>query len=155
MFTIHIKTVLAATLLGLLGAYANVTSAGPLSGYQDTKNMTVYLGSMSVAELRKHPEALPEGHPLPSGDHMRHVLIAIFDRTTGERITDAVVDAWVSSPTHGSVKKRLHPEAVAGQVTYCNFFPTPPGDAYVIRVDIHRPGNQQATTIRFRPSLAG
>jgi hypothetical protein len=155
MSTRHIKAVLAATLLGLLVAYAGATSAGPLGGYQEVKDLTVYLGTKSVAELRKHPELLPEGHALPSSDHMHHVLIAIFDRATDERITDAVVDVWVSSPIHGDVKKRLHPEAIAGQVTYCNFFTLLPGGAYVIRVDIDRPENQAVTTVRFRPPSAG
>ncbi len=149
MFTIHVKAVLATALLGLLVAYAGAASAGPLRGSQDTRDMSVYLGTKSVAELRKHPEVLPEGHPLPSGDHMHHVLIAIFDRATGERITDAVVDAWVSSPGHQSRKKRLHPSGIAGQVAYCDFFTLLPGGAYVIRVNIHRPGNQSVAKIWF------
>lgn len=155
MFTIHVRAVLGATLLALLIAYAGATSAGPLGGYQDVSDMTVYLGTRSVADLRKHPEVLPEGHPLPSGDHLHHVLIAIFDRATGERITDAVVDAWVSSPGYVGRKQRLHPSSVGGQVAYCNFFTLWPGGAYVIRVDIHRPGNQSMATVRFRHPLAG
>jgi hypothetical protein len=158
MSTTHLKGVMAALLFGLLATHPGATSAEHPSGYVVSNGMTVYLGIMPVNALRKHPEALPKDHPLPSGKNLHHVLVAIFDSATGERVTEAEVEARISPLGLAGLKKPMHPSAAAGQLTFCNFFTLSPGDTYVIRVDIRRPGTPSVATAEFTrrfPRVAG
>jgi hypothetical protein len=153
MSTIRFKGIMAAALLGLLAAHSNAASADPPSGQKSLNGVTIHLGVKPVAELRRHPELLPQGHPLPSGEHMHHVLVAVFDKATGERITDAEVDARVSPLGLAGPKRSMHPEALAGQVTFCNFFRMSPGETYVIRVEVRQLGAPSVATVKFMRSV--
>ncbi len=152
MSRFHLKSTLAAALLGLFLAQPGAMSAELANDYQITSDMKIYLGIMPVALLMQHPNALPAGHPLPSRAHSHHVMIAIFDRATGERITNAEVTAWVATPKRMGVKHRLHPMSVAGYTTYCNFFRMLPSGANTIGVEVRRPGNGLVNTVTFRHS---
>jgi hypothetical protein len=44
---------------------------------------------------REHGEPIMHGAP-PSAPHAQHLVVAIFNSPTGERVTDAVVTAQVS-----------------------------------------------------------
>lgn len=131
-----------ALLMGLLLIFPGVSSAGHLERSQVVDGVLVYLGIMSTKVLRQHPEQYPEHEPdtIPSGKNMYHVLVALFDSSTGERITDADVEARVSPLGLIGPKKHLHTMSTAGAVCYCDYFELSPTDIYVIHVEIRRPG---------------
>ena len=143
-------------LFGTLFAFSLVAFPGASSADRVGQSLTidgmdVYLGLIQVNTLRQNPARYPNHQPgkFPSGKHVYHVMLALFDKASGERITDAVVDASVVPLAFSGPKKNLHPTVVAGALTYCNYFRISPLDSYVIRADIHRPETTQITRARF------
>lgn len=139
-----------ALLAGLLVIFPAVSSAGHLessAGHlersQVVDGMVVYLGIMAAEVLREHPDQHPELQMhggIPSGKDMYHVLVTLFDGSSGERITDADVKARVSPLGLAGPIKHLHPMSTAGAICYCAYFELSPTDTYVIRLKIRRPG---------------
>ena len=111
----------------------------------------VYLGIMAADVIREHSDRYPkhERQKIPSGPHVHHVMLALFDVSSGERITDADVEARVSPLGLSGPKKRLDPTSVAGAVTYCNYFTLAPTETYVIQALIRRPGVPHVNRAKF------
>jgi hypothetical protein len=68
-----------------------------------------YLGVMPAEIVRGHPKGHPEGEMhrgAPAGARARHVTIAIFERQSGRRITQASVSARVEELTHVGDRSR-------------------------------------------------
>ncbi|MFQ5940047.1 MAG: hypothetical protein ACE5KL_08300 [Alphaproteobacteria bacterium] len=134
-----------ALLAGLLVIFPAASSAGHLERSQVVDGMVVYLGIMAAEVLREHPDQYPEHQHqmhggIPPGKDMYHVLVTLFDGSSGERITDADVEARVSPLGLAGPIKHLHPMSTAGAVCYCDYFELSPTDTYVIRLQIRRPG---------------
>ncbi len=140
-------TLFAFSLVAFSGAY----SADHVGQTLTIDGMDVYLGLMPVDTLRQYPDRYPMHRPekFPPGKHVYHVMLALFDHSSGERITDAVVDASVAPLAFFERKKNLHPTVVAGALTYCNYFRIGLLDIYVIRAEIRRPGATRVTRARF------
>jgi hypothetical protein len=116
-----------ALVLGL----ALVLAAGAGAGGAESKQfktgggLAVYLGVLPAAMIQGHPRDHPEEAMhggVPSGRHAYHVMAAVFDAATGERVEDAVVEARVAEPGLAGVMRRLEPMLIAGTVTYGNYF---------------------------------
>ncbi len=140
-------TLFAFSLLAFSGA----SSADHVGQTLTIDGMDVYLGLIPVETLRQSPDRYPHHRPgkFPRGKHVYHVMLALFDRSSGERITDAVVDASVAPLAFSGRKKTLHPTVVAGALTYCNYFRISPLDTYVIQAEIRRPEATRVTRARF------
>ena len=94
------RNALAITLFGTLFAIASVAYSGaacadPLGQTQTVDGMVVYLGLMPVDNIRQYPTSYPKHDQsrFPSGKNAYHVLLALFESSNGERITDAVIEA--------------------------------------------------------------
>ncbi len=76
--------------------------------------------------------------PPPGGHDSYHMMVALFDHDTGERVTDAEVYARVSPL--GLIGPRKHFGAIelAGVATYCNYFDLPATDHYDSEMEIRR-----------------
>ena len=89
----------AALLIGLAILLPASSAAAPEDRSRIVDGMSVYLGIMStkvlLADPAKYPEHFRDGAP-PSGRDMYHVLLTLFDRSSGARITDADVVMRVS-----------------------------------------------------------
>ncbi len=115
--------------------------------------VAVYLGVIP-AELisEEYPKQAPEHQMhggVPSGDHWHHVNVAIYNDTTGQRITNARVVAQVWSQEEVNLpiqKKPLEPMSIAGAETYGNYFHMPGTAMYFIKVEIDRPGHTPIVT---------
>lgn len=142
MSRIRSISLFGALLVWLLGVFPAAASPGHLERSQIVDGMVVYLGVMSAEVMRQHPDQYAEhfiDEEPPSGKDMYHVLITLFDRSSGERITDADVEMRVSPLGLAGRKKHLDPMASAGAICYCNYFNMPPTDSYEIKVQIRRP----------------
>lgn len=151
MWKNRLNGLLGALLTGLLVTFPAAASAGHLERSQVVDGMIVYLGIMSAEVLRQHPDRYPEHArgEIPSGRNMYHVLVTLFDNTSGERITDADVKARVSPLGLAGPKKDLHPMSEAGALCYCGYFELSPTDTYVIKVQIRRPGVPRVIEVEF------
>lgn len=134
-----------------LVAFSGTPSADHVGQTLTINGMDVYLGLIPVDALREYPDQYPKHRPekFPSGKNVYHVMLALFDHSSGERITDAVVDASVAPLALSGPTKNLHPTVVAGVLTYCNYFRISPLDTYVIKAEIRRPEACCVTRARF------
>jgi hypothetical protein len=130
-------------LKGLAGALAVAASGlAPQAHSADFEReqrvgpMTVYLGVLR-SELISLSLKEGEHGGVPRGRGWHHVLIALFDTKTGQRITDAEVTARVEDVARiQSGEKRLEAMMIAGTVTFGNYFSMPARDPYSIHVNI-------------------
>lgn len=150
------RKALAVALFGALFTcalvvFSSATSAEHWGRTQTVNGLDIYLGVVSAKVLRQDPDRYPdhEQAKLPSGKDMYHVMLALFDKTSGARITDAVVEARVAPLAFGGPTRPLNPILVAGVLTYCNYFRISPSDTTVIQAEIRRPGVARVVRARF------
>ena len=118
--------------------------------HQRVDGIDIYLGVVPAEMIRGHPKEHPESEMhggVPVG--MYHVMVALFERTNGRRITDAVVTARMVWPDQYSVKKRLDPMIVSASPAYGNYFRVPERGAVRIDLQIRRPGQAAVVHATF------
>ncbi len=76
---------------------------------------------------------------IPSGKHAYHLVVAVLDAKTGDRVSDATVFARIAPLGFSGKRKLLEPMAIAQTTTYGEFFDLPSSDSYVLNVEIKRP----------------
>jgi len=120
--------------------------------YKVAGGLAVYLGVIPAELITGHPKGHTEAEMhggVPSGRHVHHVMVAIFNNASGQRITDAVVMAKVAGLGLVGIEKTLEPMTIADAVTYGNHFDLPGRDLYRIRIEISRPGNAGLVQVEF------
>lgn len=132
-------------------------SAGVVNGVQTVDDLTIYLGIVPAAVTRghapQHPERSMHGGVARPGLHEFHLLVAVFSRPTGQRITNATVTARL----HGTGSNRwtvpLTPMTINGALTFGGYTSLGTEEALMISVDVTRPGRSRGTrtkTAQFR-----
>lgn len=121
--------------------------------YKVVEDVAAYLGVVPAEIVRGHPINHPEpgmhGGP-PAGSHPYHIVVALFDEPSGQRIEDAEVTAHVSGLGHvGGTRIALEPMLIADVVTYGGFVTLPGTDRYTIDLVVSRPGQVATTKISF------
>jgi hypothetical protein len=120
--------------------------------YKIAGGLAVYLGIVSAEVIEGHPRGHPEAEmhgSVPSGRHVHHVMVAVFDDASGRRITDAVVTASVAGVGLAGTKQTLEPMTIADALTYGAYFALPGRDRYRIRIEITRPGAAGPVRVEF------
>lgn len=138
---------LIAALWLTAAAAAAETESGKTAG-----GLTVYLGVLPAAMIQGHDTGHTETvmhDGVPRDEHAYHVMVAIFDADSGERIDDAVVEADVTPLGLSPVRRPLEPMQIAGTKTYGNYFTMSGDGRYRITVRISRPGAAAAITLEF------
>lgn len=119
------------------GATIPGTNGADLEREKRVDGMTVFLGVVPAELIAGNPAEAAAHGGLPKGGSYHHVLIAIFDGKTGERITDAEVSARVEDVGRSaSAEKKLDAMLIGRSVTFGNFFFMPGRDPYSIHVKI-------------------
>lgn len=142
------------TLSATLGAL--LVSAGLASaddGYQSADGLSVYVGIMPASVVRGHPSDHEEGAMhggAPAGRHPQHIVVAVFDTRTSDRIENAEIVATVSSLGHVSHERiDLEPMSIAGTITYGGFANFPGRSRYEIELSISIPDRDRPTHLTF------
>lgn len=120
--------------------------------YVTVGTIAAYLGVVPAEIVKGHPAGHPEQAMhggVPSGDHVQHIVIALFDAPTGQRIENATVDAHVTGPGHIGTRIALEPMLIEGVVTYGGFVTMAGTDRYNIDLTVKKPGEAGATKISF------
>ena len=135
---------LARLILGVSLALPAAVHAQVLDPFQKVDGLAMYLGVMPAQIVRGHPtghtEAAMHGGP-PHDPDTYHLVVALFDATSGTRIEDADVSAAVSGLGHvGMQRIRLEPMSIAATVTYGGFVRMPTRDRYTIGLEVLRRG---------------
>lgn len=109
-------------------------------------NTEVYYGIVpaEIARAQQGKDAKGMGlvERLRKRRHQKHVVVALFDTRTGERIVDARVSAIVTPLGMGARRSQLKPVRIGEVTSYGAFFDFPPdGAPYKVELDIARSGH--------------
>ncbi len=135
----------------LLGAALQAAPV-PADRPQTVDGMTVYVGVLPAAMISGHPPGHPEAAMhggVPRGQHRFHVLVALFDAASGERITGAQIEAQVAEIGFAGTRRRLEPMVIAGTETYGGYFRLDGDNPFRIALEIRRPGAQRVSRAEF------
>jgi hypothetical protein len=134
-----LKTVYVLTASAILNTAA-IASDAP-EKVQIVDGMTIYIGVMPAEIIQGHPNEHPEKKMhggVPKKGHRDHVVVALFDKDTGQRIEDATVHGILVEPGLRKQKKSLEPMKIAGTITYGNYFDMPDNSTYHIKIEVLR-----------------
>jgi hypothetical protein len=139
----------------LLLAYNAIPARAEEPGYRIVDNVLIYLGVVPAPMiLKEYPkgdeERLMHGG-VPSEQGHYHIMIALFDVKTSERISNAQVTASTSEFGMAREAKNLQPMDVADATTFGNYFQFKTG-TFSIDVSIHIPGRAKEIKVRFEYS---
>jgi hypothetical protein len=142
----------AALMLVTGGLTWTAIASAAGDSFRNTGGVAIYLGVVPAAMVQGHPPDHPERKMhggVASGRSQQHVLVAIFDASTGTRIEDAVVTAKVGEPGLAVVEKRLEPMPIAGAMSYGNYFPMAAPGPHRIGLRVLRPATGQTVEATF------
>lgn len=146
-----LRYLLAAILLSVSGtAYAQVSS-----DYAVVDDVTIYYAILPAEMLRTFPTGSQEARMhggVPGGKHVHHVQVALFDATTGDRITDANVTATIKEEGLGGADYSLDPFLVGDALTYGGYVEFQKSSLYNIslRAVLPEDGRVIAETFEYR-----
>ncbi len=123
---------------------ANLAIADDSERHQQVDGLSVYLGVIPAQLTQEHP-GMHGG--ASDKEHRYHLLVALFDARSGERITDAKLKATVSSLGLGGSTKALEPMRDE-PLSYGNYFIMHKPELYRIRVEIRR-GDSKPSVASF------
>ena len=131
-------------------------SAGVVDGVQTVDDLTIYLGVVPAAVTRGHPPQHPERTMhggARTGSHDSHLLVAVFSRPTGRRLTNATVTARIHGANNNRWTVPLRPMTINGALTFGGYTSLGWEESLMISVDVTRPGRSPGTrtkTAQFR-----
>ena len=138
---------LCSSILAVCFIAIPIAMADDSERHQQVNGMDVYLGVIpSQLAAGDHPDMHEINAPT---HHVYHILIAIFDSKTGNRIKDANVSANVSSSALTEKSKILDAMHTNNAISFGNFFPMSVPGKYTIRVEIQHPDMDGAATANF------
>ncbi len=132
---------LYVALMVMVGFIASPVMAENTGLHQVVDGIAVYFGVLPAEMIQGHPQAHPESqmHGGVPTDPRYHLTVAVFDDTSSERITNADVTVKVTGSDGATVRKALESMAIAGKISYGNYFRMPGASPYHVEVQIRRP----------------
>lgn len=139
------KALVAATLL-----MAAPAAAGVVDGVRTVDGLTVYLGVVPAAVTRGHPpghtERTMHGGATRPTSHDVHLVVAVFNSASGERLRNVRVTARIHADGRNLGTVRLAPMTVNRALTYGGYASIGLLDDIMISIDIWRPGRTPHTS---------
>lgn len=135
-----------------LALRASAAEAGAGNGCLIEGGIAMYYAIIPAEMIVGHPQGHPEAEMhggVPRGRNTQHLMVALFDAGSAERIVDAKVAATVAEIGLAGETKRLAPMEIEGAMTYGAYFQTPTGTLYNVSVTVERRGAQHPHTFKF------
>lgn len=148
----HFTSILATVMMLLPGVPALAQDTVDTSGTTITNGVLIYYAVLPAGLIRAYSANSPERRMhggVPDGKHVHHLLVALFDAVTNERITDAAVTARITETGLGSETLTLEPFDAGGDITFGNYFEFGRAVPYRVEIDIVRPGGMAPITTQF------
>lgn len=169
------RSLSSATIHAFWFAIAIAVSASSLARaedaahYQAAGGIAGYIGIVPAEIVKGHPightERVMHGG-VPPKPHEHHLIVALFDSSTGARITNANVavtvfgagNTMVYGQSHQSPwgskpavlpRRPLELMLIANTTTYGGFFELPGRAIYTIQVVVQRPGKTKPVVLNF------
>ncbi len=143
---------LAIASLALTGPAA----AGVVNGVQAVDGLTVYLGVVPAAVTRahapQHAERTMHGGISKPSIHDVHLLVAVFNSASGQRLRNVAVTARIYGTNLNRWTVPLTPMTVNGALTYGGYTNVGVEEDIMISIDVWRPGrtpHTSTTTAQF------
>lgn len=135
------------TGVALFFALHGVAFGQDSGGSKAVDGMIAYYGVVPSEVVGTHPPTHPEATMhggIPGGKRSHHLMVALFEEESFERITDADVSATVAEAGLAGRTKQLEPFTVNGALTYGNYFNFTLRTRYLISVSVRRAGKAEA-----------
>ena len=147
------RLVMSCVLVGLALAAPSLLAQSRAPGQMLVADgIEVHYGFVPAAITRRHPAGHPE-RPMHGGTagttEEEHLVVALFDAATKQRIENADVKATIGPAGAHAQAKTLEPMRIADTVTYGNYFALPAPGSYRIDLQIRVPGRAGAVWARF------
>lgn len=127
--------------------------------HQIVDGVNVYLGVMPTAMIQDQhdmPKAKLEHQGQSSEAEFHHILIALIDAQTGQRLSPISIDAEVSGLGGLAAQfKSLEAMNIHRTVSYGNYFHFPDRGSYRLRFTIHLSGRDSPVVTEFMYSHPG
>ena len=120
--------------------------------YKVVDGLAVYLGVLPAAMIQGHPVGHPETAMhggVPQGAYAYHIVAAVFDAKTGNRIENAAVEAQLSPLGLAGPTLQLEPMLIEGTITYGGYVRLNAPGPYRIRLRVTPEGAEKPTTLQF------
>lgn len=138
----HLKTAGAVAAL----VWVATAAAGHQAQHLAVGGMEIYYGILPVEMVQGHPT---DHGGKPAGKSSAHLVVALFDSTTGRRISDAQIGARVHELGLGEQSKQLDPMRIADTVTYGQYFRMAGPGPYRVSLSIRSPGVAAPVEVKF------
>ena len=148
----YVRTAFGLAQAAVVMLFAGTALADHSSGYKVVDGLTIYYAVIPAELLRAYPKGSSEAAAhasIPRGKKAHHLLVALFEGESMERVTDARVTIRVREIGLGWARKRLEPRTIAGALTYCNFFTFDNYALYTIVIEVRRPGSSETITTEW------
>lgn len=127
--------------------------ADDTGNFKTVAGISVYVGLIPAEIVKGHPSGHPEaqmhGGP-PNGPHAYHLIVALFDEESADRIEDAKVAAMVSGLGHvGQTNVALEPMLIDGTITYGAFIDLGALERFDIALTIIAPDRPEPVRVDF------
>ena len=126
---------------------ATSVMAGHAERHQTVDGLNVYFGAIPSQLIGGHG-SMHRTSDMEHGTYTYHILVALFDKKTEKRITDAYVKATVVPLGMKGETKQLEPMH-GDLVSYGNFFTISETTPYTIKVEIKRAGDSRKSITEF------
>ncbi|OGI44300.1 MAG: hypothetical protein A2V92_06355 [Candidatus Muproteobacteria bacterium RBG_16_65_31] len=116
-------------------------AAGAADYRQVVSGVAIYFGILPAELVRGHPPEHPESGMhggTPAGEN--HLMVALFNDKTGERIVRAEVTATITGPNNFKTEKKLEPMVIAGSTTFGHYFSMLGPGPYRVALRVRAPG---------------
>lgn len=123
-------------------ALAAVALAAPGDQRQQNERITLYYGVMPTAlaqvSLAPHASALDVHGAVRVAPDSHHLVVALFDTPTGQRITEATVIVRHIPPHGDATSKVLEPMTIGETKSFGTTFDVAPGRDHQFRIEVRR-----------------
>lgn len=146
------RRLLGPALTAILVLISVQSFAHDPTGYILKSGIGIYYAVLPAEMIRGYPPGSPEFDMhggTPVGKHVHHVMIALFEGKTLDRITDAEVTATVAEIGLTGTTKKLEPMSIASAMTYGNYFKLRSLGTYRIMLRIRLPQSTDEIAASF------
>lgn len=146
----------AALCAATVSAVCISALAQPVHTQRQTAGLLFHYGLVPSEMVLSHPQAHEERrmHPGDARKGRSHLVLAIFDAASGERIANAEVSVHITLVGGPSTTKALEPMDIAKLPSFGAFVPVGAPGIYKIRFEVKRPGVAGTENAEFEHRIA-
>lgn len=146
----------AAFGAAIAGAVWLSALAQPAHTQRQTSGLLFHYGLVPSEMVLSHPQSHEERrmHPGNARKGRSHLVLAIFDAASGERIAKAEVTVHITLVGGPSTTRALEPMDIAKLPSFGAFVPVGAPGIYKIRFDVKRPGMAGPESAEFEHRIA-